>query len=239
VVNSTLAGETGSCCDCLGELEWLQCLWRSYAYTDFDIKTGQRRSRPIPTIHEVKQVLSKDNIILSDPQALVVTDAKSLYDHLSKESQGGQDRRTGLELAVVRDSLCRLRGVCRWVPHDRNPTDGLTKVFSKSNMTPMLKLMRSGLIKICSEADEMMSRAKMKEEQGYIPRPKSKTMFVSSLLNCFTSERDKSLSMEFYMSLLFEESYRGCAGEDLVRVAKELRIARNCSSLVSYHKCLQ
>ena len=97
VVNSTLAGETGSCCDCLGEMEWLQALWHSLAYTDYDIRLNQRTSRPLPNIHQIKQVLSKDNPILSDPQAIVVTDAKSLYDHLSKESQGGQDRRTGLE----------------------------------------------------------------------------------------------------------------------------------------------
>ncbi len=73
---------------------------------------------------------------MRDPQALVVTDAKSLYDHLSKDSQGGQDRRTGLKLAVVRDSLNRLRGVCRWVPNGRNPADGLIKVLPRAMGSP-------------------------------------------------------------------------------------------------------
>ena len=121
-----------------------------------------------------------------------------------------------------------------WFPHDRNPTDGLTKPFSKSHMKPLLQLMRSGCLKISSEQDEMMLRAAKKEELGYVPRPKTKSMFVHHLLSCFTEERQKQLSIEVFMSFLFEESYRRCAGENLTDLAKELRLARHSSTLQEY-----
>ena len=69
-VNSTLAGEAGSCCDCLGELEWLQALWGSFARADFDIRECQRRSKPLPTVYQVEEVLNKDNSLSQDPQAI-------------------------------------------------------------------------------------------------------------------------------------------------------------------------
>ena len=94
--------------------------------------------------------------------------------------------------------------------------------------------MRSGCLKISSEQDEMMLRAAMKEELGYVPRPKTKSMFVHHLMSCFTEERQKQLSLEVFMSFLFEESYRRCAGEDLILLARDLRLARNSASLYEY-----
>eukprot|EP00971_Amphidinium_carterae_P225119 4465625-Amphidinium_carterae.1 len=56
-----------------------------------------------------------------------VTDSKSLYDVLNRESLSSIDRKAALELRWVRDTLSDLHGQCRWIPHDRNPPDTMTK----------------------------------------------------------------------------------------------------------------
>ena len=92
---------------------------------------------------------------------------------MTKESQGGQDRRTGLELVVVRDALSSLRGLCRWIPHDKNPTDAMTKVYSKSNVAPLHKLLKTGQLCITDEIHELEKRVEIKKTKGYVPRPKA------------------------------------------------------------------
>lgn len=47
-----------------------------------------------------------------------VVDAKSLYDMLSKEVAGGRaDRRTAIDLSILRDVFSRTGWRARWVPH--------------------------------------------------------------------------------------------------------------------------
>ena len=62
-----------------------------------------------------------------DPSTVCVTDAKSAFDHLVRESTGGHCRWTAQELCVFRSSMQTLRARCRWVPHERIVVDALTK----------------------------------------------------------------------------------------------------------------
>ena len=59
-----------------------------------------------------------------DPSIVCVTDAKSAFDHLVRESTGNLCRRTAQELCVIRRSMQTLRARCTWVPHER---DGLRR----------------------------------------------------------------------------------------------------------------
>eukprot|EP00971_Amphidinium_carterae_P019032 374659-Amphidinium_carterae.2 len=68
-----------------------------------------------------------------------VTDSKSLYDVLSKESLSSIDRKGALELRWVCDTLHVLQGQCRWIPHNRNPADTMTQ--QKGNAQVRLSLL--------------------------------------------------------------------------------------------------
>ena len=65
-----------------------------------------------------------------------ITDAKSLYDNLTREQYSGAEKRSALEICVIRDSLASLGGAARWVPHEENPVDCMTKL--KGNTSRML-----------------------------------------------------------------------------------------------------
>ena len=59
---------------------------------------------------------------------LVATDCKSLYDHVQSQSAPTlDDRRTALDIIILRESLAKTSGILRWLPTDRMIADALTK----------------------------------------------------------------------------------------------------------------
>jgi hypothetical protein len=114
-------------------------------------------------------ILKSDSPLEVDPSVIAVVDAKSLFDHLAKESAGGKDRWTALEMAVIRQSLTKQQGKIRWIDHSAMIMDGLTK--RKGNTAPLLKVMRTGQWRIVDETEEMEKRREQKALKGYIPRP--------------------------------------------------------------------
>ena len=59
---------------------------------------------------------------------LIGTDCKSLYDHLhSPSSPTLEDRRTAIDIIILRDSIIRLGASLRWLPTNRMLADALTK----------------------------------------------------------------------------------------------------------------
>ena len=60
---------------------------------------------------------------------MVVTDSKCLYDHLHNVSAGpSKDRRTALDIAILRESMQDSQAFIRWVDGKRHQiTDALTK----------------------------------------------------------------------------------------------------------------
>ena len=70
----------------------------------------------------------------------VATDAKSLYDAARSVSAGLRlsERRTAIEVSIVRERLAALLGEWRWVNSDQQLADGLTKTAARDNMTIVL-----------------------------------------------------------------------------------------------------
>ena len=99
-----------------------------------------------------------------------ITDAKSLYDNLVREQYSGAEKRAALEICVIQDSLDSLGGTARWVPHEKNPVDCMTKL--KGNASEMLTLLRKGKYRLTDETLEFEARKEYRETTGRRnPRP--------------------------------------------------------------------
>ena len=83
----------------------------------------------------------------------------------------GAEKRAALEIGVVRDSLDSLGGKARWVTHNRNPSDCLSKI--RGDVDCLLRLIRSGIHQPVDEQSEMDNRKEYRERTGKSnPRPK-------------------------------------------------------------------
>ena len=108
VVNSTLSAEAQSMTAATGMAEWMT-LMLSEA---LDGKTFLRSCWSGG----------------SKRACIVLTDCKSLYDHLtSKSAPTLDDKRTALDVVIIRESIVRLGASLRWIPTDRMLADALTK----------------------------------------------------------------------------------------------------------------
>ena len=98
--------------------------------------------------------------------SLCIVDAKALYDHLSKETAGpSADKRTGLEIQVIRQNMSAINSEVRWVPHPRMVVDGLTK--KGANMTALYDLLDTGEYQIVDEATSLEQKKIEREHRGY------------------------------------------------------------------------
>ncbi len=151
VVNSTLAAETQSLSRGLGDLLWILVLIEELKQEEFSIREWPSRLSG----KEVTAIASKSS---SEGlrESLAIVDAKSLYDHLCKETIGGQDKRTAIEIQIIREDLNSLSGKIRWVDHPAMIADGLTKV--KGSNESLYRMMRSGNFKLVAESDHMEAR---------------------------------------------------------------------------------
>ena len=75
---------------------------------------------------------------------------KSLYDHLRTETSGGaNDRRTAIDIQIIRASMDAQGAMVRWVAHSGMYADAMTK---KNGNVPLLQmLLRTGRICITEE----------------------------------------------------------------------------------------
>ena len=93
---------------------------------------------------------------------LCIVDAKAFYDHLSKESTGpSADKRTGLEMQVVRQNMSGINAKIRWVPHPRVVVDCLTK--KNANLEALDDLLDTGEYQIVSEAHALQRKRDQRE----------------------------------------------------------------------------
>ena len=89
-------------------------------------------------------------------EVLAVVDAKSLFDHLSKETVGGSDKRTAIEIQIIRQDLRQLHGEVKWVEHLAMLADGLTKVQGSNEA--LYRVLSSGMYTIKPELEAMSMR---------------------------------------------------------------------------------
>ena len=122
-------------------------------------------NREIP----ITAVIRESDSALKD--LLAVTDVKSMYDNLTREQYTGAEKRATLEIYVIRDSLDSMNEVCRWVPHEKNPVDCMTKLKGNAYLH-MLQMFRTHKYRLVGEADELEHQRKYKEATGMKnPRP--------------------------------------------------------------------
>ena len=108
-VSSTLAAESQSMSVASGTVEWLLLVLTEVLDGKFPMR-------------ECRDVMSRRPPIL-------VTDCKSLYDHLLSPSAPTaiEDRRTSIDVTIIRESIHNMSAHVRWVPTNRMLADGLTK----------------------------------------------------------------------------------------------------------------
>ena len=122
----------------------------------------------------------KDNIDSKLRQNIVVTDAKALYDALERQCLRAKEQQVALVTAEIRQVMAVAGLIPRWIPHNVMVVDGLTKELKKSNLSPLLRLMKTGRVRLTAEAEEVESRARLRDEGLQVQRHKGKTPHTST-----------------------------------------------------------
>ncbi|CAJ1446793.1 unnamed protein product, partial [Effrenium voratum] len=149
---NTLLCESIALSTALGAMEKQVAVWRSFCKSKYD-----PRETAVEVSEEVQMglrgpgtVIASESVTFTDPLTVAVADAKSLYDASASEQAQGDDDRSALEIGIIQESIAKLSGRMRWVPHNFNPADALTKL--KAHMEPMMKLLKSNCFVIEEEA---------------------------------------------------------------------------------------
>ena len=143
-VSSTLGGESQAMSTATGTVEWLSLMLTEALDGPFD----PRKSREV----------------MSARPPILATDCKSLFDHLVSPSSPTSidDRRTSIDVVIIRESLKALQGHIRWLPTDRMIADGLTK--DKIDPADLLRsCIRAGKYQISPEATVLARQAAERE----------------------------------------------------------------------------
>ncbi|CAE6964999.1 GIP [Symbiodinium sp. CCMP2592] len=155
---NTLLCESIALSTAMGALERQVATWESFTKSDYnpcECVDDEDDLDDLPT------VLATEDPRYTDPKSVAIADAKSLFDALHAEQSHGEDDRSALEIAIIQQSLERLKGRIRWVPHNENPADGLTKLAG-AHMEPMYRLLQSNSYAIEKE-ETVLSRGRQGE----------------------------------------------------------------------------
>ena len=155
---NTLLCESISLSTALGALERQSAMWLSFSVSHFDPRQMAQDEDEERGLHGEGTVVLEENEDYVDPLAVAIVDAKSLFDASVNEQSTGEDDRAALEIAIIKDSLSKLHGRLRWIPHNANPADHLTKAIG-AHEQPLMQFMLSGMFKIESE-HEVLDRGK-------------------------------------------------------------------------------
>lgn len=103
----------------------------------------------------------------------IVTDAKSVYDALtsSSGSHGISDKRTAIDLAIIRDHLRKNNGCIRWISGTVQLADSLTKHMTADFIRSVIA---RGTYQLQEEYSTLNLRAKAKEDRKARKENKSK-----------------------------------------------------------------
>ncbi|CAE7388309.1 GIP [Symbiodinium sp. CCMP2456] len=108
-------------------------------------------------------------------KSVFVTDCKSLFDHLMSRSAPTLDeKRTALDIVILRESLQKTQGSLRWVPTDRMLADAMTK--ESADALDMLRAcLREGSYQISDESTILRWRSDEKERRKLLSQSKVST----------------------------------------------------------------
>ena len=145
-VGSTLAAEAQAMVSATGTLEWTSLLLAEAIDGHFDVRNFET--------------------MLKRRSPVVITDCKSLFDHLISVSSptSVDDRRTSIDVVILRQSLQRTGASIRWVPTDRMIADSLTK--DAGDPTDLLRAcIREGTYQISPEETVLQLQAQEKQRR--------------------------------------------------------------------------
>lgn len=143
VVSSTMGGEAQAFATASGIAEWSLLLLAECLDGTFS--------------------LDRTEEVLKRRKPIGMTDCRSLYDHLISLGSGGtlDDKRTAIDIAIIRQSIQRCGLEPRWVPTDHMVADGLTK--DKAEPCDLLRsVLRNAKYQL---ADEQTVLDRKKEER--------------------------------------------------------------------------
>jgi hypothetical protein len=81
-----------------------------------------------------------DDTLRAAGSAALVVDAKALYDTLGREHMNSvTDKRTGIELMVVKERLAAMNAIRRWQSSERQYADGMTKLAARQLLADRLR----------------------------------------------------------------------------------------------------
>ena len=128
-------------------------------------------------------------------QLLTICDAKSLYDHLHSETAGcTADKRTAIEIQIVRASLDAQGGEVRWIDHSNMYADALTK---RNGNVPLLQtLMRTARVCITEESATL---------EKHRLDPKSRSSHSKTIVDPAEQQKNKQASLNLLLSSHSEE----------------------------------
>ena len=158
-VSSTLAAESQAMATATGTVEWLMLLLAETLDGPLDVKNCRQK--------------------LCTRRPILVTDCKSLYDHLHSPSSPTsiEDRRTSIDVVIIRESCKTMQAFVRWVPTNRMLADAFTK-----DLGDPIDLLRS-CIK-CSEyqisPEETVLERQAEEKQQRLNRKLEHTLPLKS-----------------------------------------------------------
>ena len=161
--SSSLLCESISMSAATGALERLDSFFQSICQSNFNPRRKQLTEDQYLEASGKATVIASDSERFQDPHGVCVMDAKSLFDALCSEQSQGEDDRSALEIAIIRESLSDCRSRPRWVPHNCNPADSLTK-FAGGHHEPLLKMLKTSRFMIEDE-NVVLSREKQSDSR--------------------------------------------------------------------------
>lgn len=147
-----MAGETQAALAATAEAEWIQVLLRDAMFGDVQVQGWEGHLAPFTSVWSQNCVVAK-HLPLQH-----VVDAKSLYDAVIKDAAGSRaDRRTAVDLCILRDVHLKSGSRVRWVPHHLMVVDSMTKADPGKANDALGHLMRRGHLLLTTEAKEIGS----------------------------------------------------------------------------------
>jgi hypothetical protein len=182
VCAGSLAAEANAMAAACHQAEWTQHAFCELTNALYDPLIRRR------VLHEWEQSCPDKPFRLHVREALVVkndtdkklrkniclTDARSLYDALERDSLNSKEKQVALVTAEIKQVMSVAGLIPRWMPHNHMAVDGLTKEMKKSNLKPLLSLMKTGRLRLTAEDQEAELRKELKEQGIRVQREKGK-----------------------------------------------------------------
>ena len=153
-VSSTLGGESQAMANASGAAEWLSLLLSETLDGPFQARNARELLQKRPPMLILKR------------SPILATDCKSLYDHLISPSSPTaiDDRRTSIDIVMLRESLKLTGGAIRWLPTGWMLADGLTK--DRQEPADLLRsCVRQGTYQIAPEDTVLQQQAEERERR--------------------------------------------------------------------------